>query len=61
MKPLSPLLLALTFSASSAYAEFTLDKRYIDKDNDLIADIPTDKSKLIAPSILISSSQAKMG
>jgi phosphonate transport system substrate-binding protein len=53
MKPLYPLLLALTFSASSAYAEFTLDKRYTDKDKDLIADIPTDKSKLIDPSTLI--------
>ncbi|WOD09381.1 phosphate/phosphite/phosphonate ABC transporter substrate-binding protein [Marinomonas sp. GJ51-6] len=41
------------FTAGAANAEFSLDSRYTDKDNDLIADIPTDESKLIDPSTLI--------
>ena len=41
------------FFNSLAVAEFTLDERYMDKDGDLIADIPADKSKLVDPSTLI--------
>ena len=53
MKPLYPLLLVSMFSASAVYADFSLDSRYTDNDNDLIADVPTDKSKLLDPSTLI--------
>lgn len=53
MKLLYPVLLASMFTAGAANAEFSLDSRYTDKDKDLIADIPTDKSKLIDPSTLI--------
>ncbi|REG86568.1 phosphate/phosphite/phosphonate ABC transporter substrate-binding protein [Marinomonas pollencensis] len=53
MKPMYSLLVASILSASSAHAAFTLDSRYVDKDNDLIADVPTDKSKLLDPSTLI--------
>ncbi|MCH8167678.1 MAG: phosphate/phosphite/phosphonate ABC transporter substrate-binding protein, partial [Proteobacteria bacterium] len=38
---------------SAAQAEFTLDSRYTDADGDLIADIPTDPSKLVDPDTLI--------
>lgn len=47
------LFLALFFVASAAQAGFSLDSRYVDKDGDLIADIPTDKSKLRNPKTLI--------
>ncbi|MEO9273442.1 phosphate/phosphite/phosphonate ABC transporter substrate-binding protein [Marinomonas sp. 5E14-1] len=53
MKLLYPVLLASMFAAGAANAEFSLDSRYADKDKDLIADIPTDESKLIDPSTLI--------
>jgi len=53
MKLLYPLLVTSLFSVNTAMAAFTLDSRYIDNDNDLIADIPTNKSKLIDPSTLI--------
>lgn len=53
MKRLSLLLLTSIFTISAAQAEFSLDSRYTDKDNDLIADIPTDKSKQIDPSTLV--------
>ena len=41
---------AVLVVASAAQAEFTLDSRYTDADGDLIADIPTDASKLSTPS-----------
>lgn len=41
------------FLAGGAVAEFTLDSRYVDNDGDMIADIPTDPSKLVDPSTLI--------
>ena len=37
----------------AAHADFSLDSRYTDADGDLIADIPTDASKLVDPSTLI--------
>ena len=43
---------AMAFT-SAAQAEFTLDSRYTDADGDLIADIPTDPSKLVDPDTLI--------
>ena len=46
------LAAALAF-ASSAQAEFALDSRYTDADGDMIADIPTDASKLVDPDTLI--------
>jgi phosphonate transport system substrate-binding protein len=46
------LAAALAF-AGSAQAEFKLDSRYTDADGDLIADIPTDASKLVDPDTLI--------
>jgi len=42
--------LLLVFGAANA---FSLDPRYSDNDGDLIADIPTDASKLVDPSTLI--------
>jgi len=42
--------ISLAFGASGAFA---LDARYTDKDGDLLADIPTDPSKLVDPSTLI--------
>ncbi len=53
MKPLYVLAFASLLTANTAQAEFSLDSRYVDNDNDLIADIPTDKSKLVDPSTLI--------
>ncbi len=53
MKAIYPALLVSLCSVSAAHAAFTLDSRYVDQDKDLIADIPTDKSKLIDPSTLI--------
>ncbi|ETX12183.1 phosphonate ABC transporter substrate-binding protein [Marinomonas ushuaiensis DSM 15871] len=53
MKRLYPLLVASMFVAGAANADFSLDSRYTDNDHDLIADIPTDKSKLLDPSTLI--------
>lgn len=40
-------------SAFPAMAEFRLDSRYQDNDGDMIADIPSDKSKQADPSTLI--------
>ncbi|WP_413700571.1 phosphate/phosphite/phosphonate ABC transporter substrate-binding protein [Psychromonas sp. KJ10-10] len=53
MKRVYGLLCASLLTAGTAQAEFTLDSRYVDNDKDLIADIPTDKSKQIDPSTLI--------
>lgn len=52
MKLLKILILCL-FLAAGAHAEFKLDSRYSDADGDLIADTPTDSSKLLDPSTLI--------
>jgi phosphonate transport system substrate-binding protein len=40
-------------SAPLPSAAFTLDSRFEDKDGDLIADVPTDPSKLVDPATLI--------
>ena len=54
MKQLLSMALAATLAfAGSAQAEFALDSRYTDADGDLIADIPTDASKLVDPDTLI--------
>lgn len=53
MKILLKTLLLCFFIIVSANAQFRLDSRYTDKDGDLIADIPTDKSKWLDPSTLI--------
>jgi phosphonate transport system substrate-binding protein len=54
MKQLLSMALAATLAfAGSAQAEFKLDSRYTDADGDLIADIPTDASKLADPDTLI--------
>ena len=50
---LSIALAAAVAIAGTAQAEFTLDSRYTDADGDLIADIPTDPSKLVDPDLLI--------
>ena len=50
---LSMALAAVLATAGAAQAEFTLDSRYTDADGDLIADIPTDASKLVDPDMLI--------
>ncbi len=53
MKHLRAIALSSLFVATAANAEFTLDSRYTDNDNDLVADIPTDESQLLDPSTLI--------
>jgi phosphonate transport system substrate-binding protein len=53
MKRMLTLVAASVLSINTASAAFTLDTRYVDKDNDLIADIPTKKSELKDPSTLI--------
>ncbi|WP_413283669.1 phosphate/phosphite/phosphonate ABC transporter substrate-binding protein [Vibrio sp. MA40-2] len=53
MKPLYAFAFASLLAANTVHAEFSLDSRYVDNDNDLVADIPTDKSKLLDPSTLI--------
>lgn len=54
MKKLSFIACAAVLAAPlSAQADFSLDKRYQDKDGDLIADIPTDKAEQKDPSTLI--------
>jgi phosphonate transport system substrate-binding protein len=56
MKPATTFVAALLGSlmvAGHAYAEFTLDSRFTDADGDLIADVPTDESKLVDPDTLI--------
>ncbi len=56
MKPAKTFVAALLGSlllAGHAHAEFTLDSRFTDADGDLIADIPTDESKLVDPDTLI--------
>lgn len=53
MKRLCTLAFTSVIAANAAYADFSLDSRYVDNDNDLVADIPTDKSKLTDPSTLI--------
>jgi phosphonate transport system substrate-binding protein len=48
------MALAATLAfAGAAQADFKLDSRYTDADGDLIADIPTDASKLADPDTLI--------
>ncbi|MFN3641833.1 MAG: phosphate/phosphite/phosphonate ABC transporter substrate-binding protein [Gemmobacter sp.] len=44
---------ALVCLTVPAFAEFKLDPRYTDADGDMIADIPTDPSQLVDPSVLI--------
>lgn len=46
------IAVALLFSTGAA-AEFKLDSRYTDNDGDMLADIPTDATKLVDPSTLI--------
>lgn len=50
---------AVLFPGQNASAEDcprgTLDKSYCDKDGDLVADLPTDKSKLVNPDTIIFS------
>ena len=54
MKQLLSIALAAAVEiAGTAQAEFTPDSRYTDADGDLIADIPTDPSKLVDPDMLI--------
>jgi phosphonate transport system substrate-binding protein len=53
MKKFLTFFIALTLGFSAAQADFKLDPRYSDNDGDLIADIPTDASKLLDPSTLI--------
>jgi phosphonate transport system substrate-binding protein len=54
MKALAAVLALSTALASfPAHAEFNLDSRYTDADGDLVADAPTDASKLVDPSTLI--------
>ncbi|RBW43044.1 phosphate/phosphite/phosphonate ABC transporter substrate-binding protein [Psychromonas sp. B3M02] len=53
MKRVLSLVAASVLSINTASAAFSLDSRYTDNDNDLVADIPTDKSKLKDPSTLI--------
>jgi phosphonate transport system substrate-binding protein len=54
MKQLLSMALAAALAfAGTAQAEFALDSRYTDADGDLIADIPTDASKLVDPDTLI--------
>jgi len=47
------VLLLMVMVVPSAMAEFKLDSRYQDTDGDLIADIPSDSSKQVDPSVLI--------
>ncbi len=53
MKRLIPLAFASLVTINTAHAEFSLDSRYTDNDHDLIADIPTDASKLVDPDTLV--------
>lgn len=50
---------AVAFPAQNAFAEDcprgTLDKRFCDRDGDLVADTPTDPSKLLDPDTLVFS------
>ncbi len=54
---ISTAVVATVFMASSAFAEECprgdLDKRFCDRDGDLIADAPTDSSKWLDPSTLV--------
>jgi len=52
-KILAALALSTAIFAVPAHAEFKLDSRYIDADGDMIADIPTDESKLVDPDTLV--------
>ncbi|MFN3824208.1 MAG: phosphate/phosphite/phosphonate ABC transporter substrate-binding protein [Pseudorhodobacter sp.] len=53
MKSLLLSAAALTLVATAASAEFPLDARYTDADGDFVADIPTDPSQLVDPSMLV--------
>src|SRR5690554_2600673 len=53
MKKLKLLACISLLLPMTAAASFTLDSRYEDKDGDLIADIPSDESKLVDPSTLV--------
>jgi phosphonate transport system substrate-binding protein len=44
---------AIIATAGTSQAQFALDSRYTDADGDLIADTPTDASKLVDPDTLI--------
>ena len=45
--------LAVAALATSAHAEFKLDDRYTDADNDLVADIPEAASDQVDPNTLV--------
>ena len=53
MKSLLLSAAAFALMATSAAADFSLDSRYTDADGDYIADIPTDASQLVDPSMLV--------
>jgi phosphonate transport system substrate-binding protein len=44
---------ALLLAAAPAMAEFQLDSRYTDRDNDMVADIPLDPAEWVDPDTLI--------
>ncbi|WP_094509402.1 phosphate/phosphite/phosphonate ABC transporter substrate-binding protein [Brucella thiophenivorans] len=50
---LAALALSTAIFSVPAYAEFKLDSRYVDADGDMVADIPTDESKLVDPDTLV--------
>lgn len=53
MKKLLTLACATMLTPVLAHGAFQLDSRYQDNDGDLVADIPSDKSKLVDPSTLV--------
>ena len=53
MKKLLTLACATMLTPVLAHGAFQLDSRYQDNDGDLIADIPSDESKLVDPSTLV--------
>ena len=53
MKKLAAVLALSVAFAMPAQAEFKLDARYTDADGDMVADIPTDKDKLVDPATLV--------
>ncbi|KAB2663328.1 phosphate/phosphite/phosphonate ABC transporter substrate-binding protein [Brucella tritici] len=53
MKKLAAVLALSVAFAMPAQAEFKLDARYTDANGDMVADIPTDKDKLVDPATLV--------
>ena len=53
MKKLAAVLALSVAFAMPAQAEFKLDARYTDADGDMVADIPTEKDKLVDPATLV--------